>query len=471
MKSKEKVYVIDTNIIIDGIEQLEQISEKGKNLIVIPETALIELEGRKKSMDEAGFQSREFARLLNNSKEIKTIVRNKKTQNEFSIIKFQTKSGMLIDIISKKYYEANEIDTSISERNDKRIVEIAEVSKQYYIGKKIIFLSLDLYARIFSKFKKIATETLRKNETNERKEKTFQFIKKIPLTSKEFNEINNNQDIKLYDKNHKKENYSYELYDEKITEKIKYAIIVNDKIKLINNDLDFRGMIVKPINIEQKFFAKSILEPQTDMCIVDAPAGSGKTLIALSTAMRLISTKNQFNKIIYVRNSIESLDKGADVGFLSGNDEKFRIYNMALYDNLEFMAIKELTKKNKTEDKITKEEIDFKVIEYKEKYNIQTLWPGESRGRNFTNAIFIFDEWQNSSNNTTQLSISRLHFTCKSIVIGSTNQIDNIYLSPYNNGLTNLLKISNNYEELIFFATKMPKSVRGKFSLFADEVF
>ena len=49
------------------------------------------------------------------------------------------------------------------------------------------------------------------------------------------------------------------------------------------------------------------------MIIVDAKAGSGKTLLALSGAIKKVR-KKQYQKIIYIRNSIESLDKGEDVG-------------------------------------------------------------------------------------------------------------------------------------------------------------
>ena len=44
-----------------------------------------------------------------------------------------------------------------------------------------------------------------------------------------------------------------------------------------------------------------------------------------------------FSKIIYIRNSIESLDKGEDVGYLPGLEEKFRIYNHPLMDSLEYI--------------------------------------------------------------------------------------------------------------------------------------
>jgi len=116
--------------------------------------------------------------------------------------------------------------------------------------------------------------------------------------------------------------------------------------------------------------------------------------------------------------------------------------------------------------------IEKKVADLITKYNIEKLWPGEARGRTLSNAIVILDEWQNSSNNTTQLILSRLDNNCKAIVIGSNRQIDNMYLNRFNNGLTSLLKQTKKEQSHIsLFAIELDKSVRGKFSHFADEIF
>ena len=238
---------------------------------------------------------------------------------------------------------------------------------------------------------------------------------------------------------------------------------------MLNEELDFRGLEVKPINLKQKFFMKALLSDMYDIHVIDARAGSGKTLMAFVAAMRLVS-KGGYEKIVYVRNSIESVDKGADIGYLSGNDEKFRIYNMALYDTLEFIAKKKMKKRDNTQE--PQIAIEKKVADLMTKYNIEKLWPGEARGRTLSNAIVIMDEWQNSSNNTTQLILSRLDNNCKAIIIGSNRQIDNMYLNRFNNGLTSLLKQTKKEQSHIsLFAIELDKSVRGKFSHFADEIF
>jgi len=450
-----KVYVLDTNVLLQNIQNLYRLSESGQNLIVIPETVLLELEDKKKLPQEIGYQARSFARFLAASK-----VKEVKHKKGFKVIKLY-KDDIKIDLISKDSYNADLEYKYIAESNDKRIIETCEVAQKFYKGQKIIFVSLDIYARAYALFKNIGTETLH----DDRDEKpTFEFFRTVEVSSSSFNQMNG-KDITDYVEDHQNENFCYEFLAPDGNKQ--YAIIVNKRI-LVVEDADFNHLTVKPLNLRQKFLTKAILSNEYDLMVVDAKAGSGKTLLAISGAMRLID-KGLYDKIVYVRNSIESIDKGADVGYLSGNDEKFRIYNMALYDTLEFIAKPKLKNhKNKTKQ----ESIDSKIEELKEQYMIQTLWPGEARGRTLSGAIVIMDEWQNASVNTTQLILSRLDNACMAIMIGSNRQIDNLYLNKFNNGLTEIQKqTKRENEHLKLFAVELTKAVRGKFAEFSEETF
>tara|TARA_R110002050_G_scaffold273777_2_gene417957 strand:- start:2204 stop:2389 length:186 start_codon:yes stop_codon:yes gene_type:complete len=44
---KEKIYVVDTNIILQNLQNLYKVSDNGSNVIVVPETVLFELEDKK----------------------------------------------------------------------------------------------------------------------------------------------------------------------------------------------------------------------------------------------------------------------------------------------------------------------------------------------------------------------------------------------------------------------------------------
>lgn len=452
---KEKVYVVDTNIILQNVKNLSRISDNSTNNIVIPETVLLELEDKKKLTNELGYYSREFARLLAKMK-----IKEVDYKTGFKVVKLYN-DELTLHIISKDEYESEIEQVHLSESNDKRIIEIAAIAQDYYKGIQTVFLSLDVYARTFALFKGIKSETLHDDKSTVPK---FEFVKYIHVDSSLFNSLDGS-DISSYDEEYSSENfcYAFESDDGNST----YGIILNKRINILS-EADFKTMPVKPVNLKQKLFMKAILTDMFDLLVIDAKAGSGKTLMSIVAAMRLIDL-GHYDKIVYVRNSIESLDRGADIGYLAGNDEKFRVYNMALQDTLEFIAKKQL---KKGENKENKESIESKISELTSKYCIETLWPGEARGRTLSQSIVIMDEWQNSSEKTTQLILSRLDESCMGIVIGSNRQIDNLYLNKYNNGLTTLLKQTRKeHREIKMFAIELEKAVRGKFAEFTERIF
>ncbi|WP_299879796.1 PhoH family protein [uncultured Cocleimonas sp.] len=454
----DKIYVIDTNIILHNPQGIKQLSQDNNNIVVIPETVLVELEEFKKGSGELSYQARSFARMLAACKVDK--IDQKK---ECRVVKLRFNDSASIHLFSKNKYESDLDAAHIAESNDKRIVEVAEAAQSYYKGHKIIFLSLDIYARMFGLFSGIKVQTLYEDRSDL---PPFHFFKSIEVDSSLFNGMQNS-DITDYDDNYQNDNFNYEFVSKDGNRQ--YGIVSKGgKIDIVNEKEDFNGLSIKPMNMKQMFLLKAMLSDYFDITVVDAKAGSGKTLLAFAAAMRLIDL-GHYEKIVYVRNSIESVDKGAEVGFLSGNDEKFRVYNMALYDTLEFIAKTQLKRR---ESVLQQEALEMKVEYLVNKYNIEKLWPGEARGRTLSNAIVILDEWQNSSNNTTQLVLSRLDQSCKAIIIGSNRQIDNIYLNRYNNGLTTLLKqTTNKHEEVSMYAIELERSVRGKFAQFAEEIF
>lgn len=466
----KKVYIVDTNVILANTSNIQKLSQGGENIVAIPEIVLMELEDKKRDIGELGYQAREFARkiALCEDKGIKIYTDKTTKKPNIKIVKLKSQNKSEIWLVNNEQYDKEILQYSnIKEFNDKLIISTASklenvLSKRHY---EVKFISLDIYARMFARFQNLSVESMRddKNELP-----TFKFHETLGV--EDIDKVDFTKEYKNFIKNSPHAIKSVTFRDIKGEEK--HAIIDSGSFNIIDEKEDFKGLSAKPVNTKQKFFAKALLSPYFDAYIVDAKAGTGKTLMAVSCAMRLIDSydgESEYEKIIYVRNSIESIDKGADVGYLSGNDEKFRIYNMALYDTLEFIARRRLKKDSKINDA---DVIKAKVDELVKRYSIETLWPGEARGRTLSKSIVILDEWQNSSNKTTQLILSRLDNSCKVVIIGSNKQIDNLYLNKFNNGLTTMLKLSN--EENIglnIFSIDLQASVRGKFSEFADEMF
>ena len=57
----DKYFVVDTNIILEDFSNISNLSEDGKNLIVLPEIVLDEIDSKKSGFEEINYQARQFA--------------------------------------------------------------------------------------------------------------------------------------------------------------------------------------------------------------------------------------------------------------------------------------------------------------------------------------------------------------------------------------------------------------------------
>ncbi len=462
--SYNNYYVIDTNIILQDATNLFKLSDECTNLIIIPETVLDEIDSKKSGFDEINFQAREFARVLENAN-----IKQKQEIGGHTIIFVAIEGAKCahIHIISKEDYEANSKNVQLNIFNDRKILEIAKFVKEHY-KENVKFLSLDIMARTRAVSLDIEVDSLR----GDKGEFDYEFVKTIDIPFAELETLPN-QEITKLDKEYKPQNYSYcfKVID---SDQMILANIVSGKVSILEEG-EIRDQIITPLNKEQLFFSNAINNPYYNVIVVDAKAGSGKTLLALSGAIKRVRKKD-YQKIIYIRNSIESLDKGEDVGYLPGYEEKFAIYNHPLVDSLNYMVRSEHKKKSANKQKqfeeLDEQEVVQRVQGMMDNYSIQTMWVGEMRGRTLSNAFIIIDEAQNMSSKTMQMVLSRIDSSCKVVILGSNNQIDNFYVNKYTNALTMLLKSTKNSSELVnLFAIHLEKVLRGPITQWAEDIF
>ena len=461
----DKYYVLDTNILLEDAKNIYKISDENKNLIILPETVLDEIDSKKSGFDEINYQAREFARILENAKVLKS-----QSIDGYKIIRLEISdlSVSTIDIISKESYDLDSKNTSLNIINDRKILEIASFCNTFY-DKKIKFLSLDIMARTRALSLDLKVDSLLGTSSEKF---SYEFIKQIEINFSEIEHLDN-KNIEEIDKNYEIFNFSY-CFKVKDSDQMILASIENKKIQVLNEE-EVRNQIVTPLNTEQLLFCNAILSHHYNVIIVEAKAGSGKTLLALSGALKLIKQKNK-QKVIYIRNSIESLDKGEDVGYLPGLEEKFAIYNHPLMDSLDYM-IRSEHKKRRANKKDSFEDLEDKEVQQRvelliQNYSIETMWVGEMRGRTLSNAFVIIDEAQNMSNKTMQMVLSRIDSTCKVVVLGSNKQIDNFYVNKHTNALTTLLKSTKIDSSLVnIFAIRLKKVQRGPITEWAESIF
>ena len=146
---------------------------------------------------------------------------------------------------------------------------------------------------------------------------------------------------------------------------------------------------------------KEILKKE--ILFVIGPAGTGKTFIAVSHAVSLLSS-GLVDKIIISRSAVEAGDK---LGFLPGDlKEKIDPYLRPIYDCLD-----ENLSKEKVIKLIDSQKIEIAPIAY-------------LRGRTLNNSYIILDEAQNTSPIQMKMFLTRLGENSKMVITGDVTQID-----------------------------------------------
>jgi PhoH-like ATPase len=457
-----KTFIIDTNVILDSVDNIYKLSDNGANLIVIPEVVIDELDSKKSGFEEINFNARQFARLLEEGE----ITSKFNVENLHGFYVTLSNPLVCLLLLTKQSYDCEDgKPVALNIMNDRKILEVAKNYSDLYDSTSQ-FISLDVMCRTRALTLDLKTDYLHGKD----KALDFNFHKTVELDL-----IPNLDNITItsIDPDHKPENYSYTIV-EKETGRHFLGTIQNSKFVFLDDKLNNRN--IKALNKEQLFFLSALLDPHYNLVACEARAGSGKTLLALTAAMELVKAK-KFSRIIYIRNSIESTAKGEEVGFLPGLEEKFKIYNHPLYDTLRYIARVAIAKSNNNKSKankseVTDESIESLVAEYTSQFNIQTMWVGEMRGRTLSNAYVIVDEYQNCSSSTGQLILSRLDKDCKVVCIGSNRQIDNIYTNKYINALSGLLKAAQDSDHSIkLFACELTKVLRGPLVEFAEKIY
>lgn len=179
--------------------------------------------------------------------------------------------------------------------------------------------------------------------------------------------------------------------------------------------------------IEQDIAYDYLLKPAEELPIVSlgGPAGTGKTLVALSAGIEGLR-KRQYQKIIAFR-SLHEMGQGQEMGFLPGGvDEKMEAWAGAVFDAIDALAQAAKVKKKsddphgtavKTEVENLRGMVEVAPITY-------------LRGRSLANTYIILEEAQNFSRSEILNILSRAGEGSKIVLTWDADQVDNKYIHP-----------------------------------------
>ncbi len=211
---------------------------------------------------------------------------------------------------------------------------------------------------------------------------------------------------------------------------------------------------IKPRNAEQTFSLHILMNPEIKLATIIGKAGTGKTLIALASALAQFK---DYKQIFLARPIVPLSNK--DIGFLPGDiQSKIHPYMEPLYDNLKFIQ----HQFHETDEHFQR--ID-RALE-SEKLCISPL--AYIRGRSLNKIFFIVDEAQNLTPHEVKTIITRAGEGTKIVFTGDPYQIDTPYLDSESNGLSTL--VSKMTGQKIYANVRMEKGERSELADLASTI-
>ena len=439
-KKSKKIFVLDTSVILHDHNALNCFEE---NDVAIPITILEELDNFKKGNDTKNYEAREFIRILDRLSKAFTlqdwIPINGSDKGKFKIV--------------MEHEELNDDAVKIfGNKNDHKILNAALSLQKIESSSKVILVSKDINLRLKAKALNIVAQDF---ETGKIDRESSSYSGRQILEDVESDYIN-----KLYKQGHV-DDLSV-LQDSKVANG--FYILKNGKSSILSYFNPFDNNLervekqyvygIKPRNAEQTFALHALLNPDVKLVTLQGVAGTGKTLLALASALE---QHNMYQQIVLARPIVPLSNK--DIGYLPGNaEDKINPYMQPLFDNLKFIK-NQFGSNEKKYRKIEEMEEDGKL-------KISAL--AFIRGRSLSNVMFIVDEAQNLTPHEIKTIITRAGENTKIVFTGDVFQIDTPYLDEDSNGLSYLIDRLKGNE--LFAHITLEKGERSELANLANDL-
>ncbi len=415
-KKSPKTFVLDTNVILHDAASINMFQE---NDVIVPLAVIEELDHFKRGSQVINLNAREFARTLD------LMTGSALFNGGISMGKGR---GKLRIAISKGLAPAIR-DVFRDDTPDHRVLSVAyEWQAKLKEKSQVILVTKDVNLRMKAKALGIVAE----DYTTDR----VKSIEELYSGKGIIENFDDNVLLSLFKP-------PYEVSAAKLLKKLngeafpnKYFILKNQYRSVLAHLDQNREKLIKvdkttvygigPRNAEQTFAVNALINPDIRLVSMTGKAGTGKTLLALASALHV---KRNYRQIFIARPIVPLSNK--DIGFLPGDVEsKLAPYMQPLWDNLKVIQdqFPETDKQHTAIDTMLKED----------KLVIEPL--SYIRGRSLQRIFFIVDEAQNLTPHEIKTIITRAGEGAKVVFTGDIYQIDHPYLDGQSNGLSYLIE-------------------------------
>jgi PhoH-like ATPase len=412
MSHPQKIFVLDTNVILHDSSCLYQFQE---NDIVLPITVLEELDQFKKGNEIIHQHAREFVRTLDTLSGDKLFEGGVAVGPGLGRIRIQLDKRFHPDL--ERHFTASNPDHHVLNAAYSLVKELPQ--------RQVILVSKDVNLRVKAKSVGLVAQDYTTDHVKD--------LSELYPGHRTVDGISEERITRLYEPSGEVDAESLAAGAPPVPNE--YLILRNGKQSVLAV-ADSAGRIVRrvdkanaygiaPKNAEQIFALHALMNPAVRLVTLSGKAGTGKTLLALAAALESMKEYRQ----IYIGRPIVPLSN-KDVGFLPGDiQSKLEPYMQPLYDNLGVI-------KNAFPDDNPKHRKIGELL-HDEKLVVAPLT--YIRGRSLVRIFFIVDEAQNLTPHEVKTVITRAGEATKMVFTGDIFQIDHPYLNTYSNGLTYLI--------------------------------
>ena len=440
MKKKEKIFVLDTSVLLHDFDAIVNFDE---HYVAIPITVLEELDKFKIGNDTKNFSAREVIRFidkLSGNGSLQEWIALGKGLGKFKVVMDEQPAGLN----AEKVYAIG--------KNDHKIINAALSLIELEPKRTVILVTKDINLRIKAKALGVIAEDYETGKVNSAEIHAAGKYGIEGIDAEVIREIFTRGSIEengfLGDK--KATNGYYILKNGK-TSSLAFYNHHTDQLERIEKEFVYG---IKPKNAEQAFAFHALLNPDVKLVAMQGVAGTGKTLLALASALE---QHKKFNQVILARPLVPLSNK--EIGFLPGDaEDKIGPYMEPLWDNLKF--IKSQFGENEKKYKA--------IIEMEQTKRIVITPLAFIRGRSLSNIMFIVDEAQNLTPHEVKTIITRAGENTKIVFTGDVHQIDTPYLDENSNGLAYL--IDRLQGQPLFAHVRLEKGERSELANLANEL-
>ncbi len=409
----KKTFILDTNVLIHDPNSIFSFKD---NKVILPIYVIEEIDKLKRSEGEKGRNARVTARLIDDLRKNGSLFEGVQLDN----------GGFFRVEVKGDYSHFPSFLQKDSMDNRILAVVLKIIEDSLALDEKVILVTKDINMRIKADALNIEVEDYETDNVSF--DELYKGFTEITINEDDYKKYVKTGKLKL-EEPLQKDFFANQFFKLKFEDKEVLGIYNQDKNridKLSYSDIELWGIRAK--NSEQSFAVELLMNPNIQVVTLVGKAGTGKTLLALASALEQTVERASYKKILVARPIIPM---GKDIGYLPGGEkEKLRPWVQPIYDNFEFLA------SNKgNEDRKSGEKAIF-GLESMGLLKIEALT--YIRGRSIPKGLIIIDEAQNLTPHEVKTIVTRAGMDTKIIFTGDPQQIDNPYLDANSNGLTYL---------------------------------